>query len=126
MSWEVRMGESENIPQNAGFWWKLVHLNPALWRGLIVAVAALLVSVGISIFTDSVQNGVYGVIIAVVGIVQALWTRGSVTANQKVVVYKPDPVESPNTLASGLSISYDEDALVRTAANTDDTVVANS
>lgn len=119
------MGNSEDIPQDAGFWWKLVHLNPTLYRGLLIAIAGVLAYLGIG-FTVGFQDSIFTLVISVVAIIQALWTKGSVTANQKVVVYKPDPVESPNVLASGLSISYDENALVRAAANTDDIVVSDS
>ena len=118
------MGYSEDIPENAGFWWKLVHLNPALWKALIVAVAALLVSVGVTVFTEGIQNGVYGVIIAVVAIVQALWTRNSVTANKKVIAYKPDPVDRPNVVASGEAIVQDGAAVAAVAAAPDRVVKA--
>jgi hypothetical protein len=119
------MGSSEDIPEDAGFWWKLVHLNPTLYRGLIIAIAGVLAYLGIG-FAVGFQDSIFTLVISVVAIVQALWTKSAVTANQKVVVYKPDPVESPNVLASGQSISYDEAAVAHTAAHNDALVVAES
>lgn len=100
------MGNSEDIPEDAGFWWKLVHLNPTLYRGLLVAVAGVLAYLGIG-FTVGFQDSIFALIVSAVAIIQALWTKGAVTANKKVVVFKPDPVDAPHVLASGEAISYD-------------------
>lgn len=86
--------------EDSGFWWRLVHLEPALWRGLIISVAVLIGTFGL-VVTDNVQTGIYGVILAVVALVQALWTRSSVTANKKVVVYAPDPTGMPGVVEPG-------------------------
>jgi hypothetical protein len=113
------MGNDEGIPSDPGFWWKLVHLNPTLWRALIVATIALLGAVGIAV-NGSIEDSLFLFITAVAAIVQGVWTRGSVTANQKVVVYKPDPVGEPHTLSAGPSVSYDEDAVVAASQATVD------
>lgn len=116
------MGNSDDIPENAGFWWKLVHLNPALYRGLLIAVAGVLAYLGIG-FAVGFQDSIFALIVSAVAIVQALWTHPAVTANKKVVVYKPDPVESPNVLASGEAISYDRTAVGEAAGDTPGTTV---
>jgi hypothetical protein len=110
------MGSADGIPEDAGFWWKLIHLNPALWRALIVAVAGILAYLGIG-FAVGFQDSVFGLIVAVIAIVQGVWTKGAVTANKKVVVYKPDPVESPDVLAAGPAVSYDRNAVVNAASD---------
>lgn len=116
------MGYSDDIPDDAGFWWKLVHLNPTLWRGLIIAVVSLLAAVGITV-ASGLQDATFAFIVAVVAVVQALWTKPAVTANKKVVVYKPDPVESPNVLASGEAMSQDVDAVAGVAGSSPGTLV---
>lgn len=83
-----------------GFWYRLVHLNPALFRGLIMATVLLLVAVGVKISPD-LPDILIGWVAAVLAIVQALWTVPSVTPNEKVVVYVPDPVKQPDEVASG-------------------------
>jgi hypothetical protein len=50
--------------------------------------------------------------------VQALWTRGSVTPNAKVVVYKPDPVNHPAELAPGEAVSSNVVLVANAAADT--------
>lgn len=119
------MGNGDGIPEDAGFLWKLVHLNPALWRALIVAIAGVLAYLGIG-FAVGFQDSIFGLIVAIIAIVQGVWTKGSVTANQKVVVYKPDPVESPHALAAGPAVSYDRDAVYSAAMDKSGITVANS
>jgi len=101
------MGSVEGIPSDPGFWWKLVNLNPTLWRALIVATIALLGAAGIAV-NGSIEDSLFLFITALAAIIQGVWTRGSVTANQKVVVYKPDPIGEPRNLQPGPSVSYEE------------------
>lgn len=83
-----------------GFWYRLVHLNPALFRGLVMATVLLFASVGIRV-SPEVPDSVILFLGAVFAIVQALWTAPSVTSNEKVVVYVPDPVNKPGEVAPG-------------------------
>jgi uncharacterized membrane protein YfcA len=82
------------------FMWRLVHLEPALWRALVMAVVALAGSVGILISPD-LPESLLGVLGAVLAIVQMMWTRGAVTPNAKVVVSAPDPIGDPATVTAG-------------------------
>jgi hypothetical protein len=82
------------------FWWKLVHLDPTLLRGLIMAAVLLLSSLGILV-SPEVPNSLIGFIATVLAIVQALWTRPAVTANARVAVLVPDPVNAPEIVEAG-------------------------
>jgi hypothetical protein len=108
---------ADGIPEDVGFWWHLTHLEPAMYRGAVVAVAALAGAAGL-VVSDQSTGAVIALATAVVGLVQAFWTRGAVTANQRVVVYKPDPVNDPSHVAAGLAVATDAVAVVNTAADT--------
>jgi hypothetical protein len=82
------------------FWWKLVHLDPTLIRGLVMATILLLSSIGILV-SPEVPNSLIGFIATVLAIVQALWTRPAVTPNAKVAVVVPDPVNAPEVVEAG-------------------------
>jgi len=86
------------------FWWRLVHLEPALLRGVVVALVALLGAVGIL-----VAPGIPDALLTVWGVtatlVQALWTRSGVTANARVVVEAPDPIGEPATVTAGAAVT---------------------
>lgn len=109
------MGNVEGIPDNPGFWWKLVNLNPALWRALIVATIALLTGVGIAV-NGSLEDSIFLFVTAAAAVAQGVWTKRAVTANQKVVVYKPDPVDSPHELAPGIAVSNNPEAVAIAAS----------
>lgn len=85
-------------------WWRLVHLDPALLRGAVVAVVALLGALGILV-SPQLPDVLIGAWAAMAAVVQALWTRPAVTANARVVVWAPDPVGSPRTVAAGEATS---------------------
>lgn len=87
-----------------GFWYRLVHLDPALFRGLVVAVVALLASVGIAV-TPALPDALIAVIAIVFAIVQALWTKSGVVPNEKVLAYVPDPVNAPDEIAAGSALT---------------------
>jgi hypothetical protein len=59
---------------------------------------ALLLSLGIAI-APGVSDNIILVIVVLMGIIQAVWTRGGVTPNAKVVAYLPDPFESSAIVA---------------------------
>ncbi len=96
---------ASQTPQSQGFWYKLVHLEPALVRGLVMAVFAFLASVGILV-SDAVPDNLVGVVLALFAIIQALWTRQVVVPEERVVVWKDDNQnlragEAVPTLAGG-------------------------
>lgn len=71
-------------------WWKLAHLEPAVYRGIVVAVFGLLASLGVVISPD-IPDQVVIVIMALLPLIQGLWTRAGVVAEDKVVAYVEDP-----------------------------------
>ncbi len=107
---------AEGIPENAGFWWKLIHLDPAILRGSVVSIMGLAAAFGYLV-NDQRQGAILGAIAAVLALAQALWTRRAVTPNAKVVVYKPNPVEEPEILLAGHAISTNVVAVANAAAD---------
>lgn len=86
------------------FWYRLVHLNPSLFRALVVSLFALLASFGV-IVSDQIPDSTITFILALAAIIQALWTRNGVTANAKVVAYLPDPVRAPAVISAGPAVT---------------------
>lgn len=76
-------------PKSSSVWYKIVHLEPALWRGLIVAVFTMLASFGILV-SDDVPDNLISLVLALAAIIQALWTRQAVVPEDKVVVWKDE------------------------------------
>lgn len=108
---------AEDIPEDPGFWWKLVHLDPVLLRGAVISIAALIGTFGLAVGDQKVE-AFLGAIAALLFLVQALWTRKSVVPNAKVVAYKPDPVNAPTVLAPGPAVSTDVVQVANVAADT--------
>lgn len=100
---------------NDNFWYRLTKLDPAVFRGLIVAIVALLASVGVAI-SPGVPDALIGFIWAVSALVQAAWTRQAVTANAKVAVVVPDPVNNPQIIEAGEAIATAPPAAIVEAA----------
>jgi len=106
------------------FWYRLVHLNPALFRGLIMAVVLLLAAVGVKV-SPAIPDATIGFLAALFALIQALWTAPAVTPNEKVVVYVPDPVKAPDEVApgqadAGLATNSEIIKAARTAPASDD------
>lgn len=78
-----------STPKSPSVWYKLVHMEPALWRGFIVAIFAVLASLGILV-SDDVPNNLIALVLALTAIIQALWTRQAVVPEAKVVVWKDE------------------------------------
>lgn len=108
---------AEDIPEDPGFWWKLVHLDPVLLRGAVIAGAALAGSLGFAIGDQKVE-AFLAAAAALMYLVQALWTRKAVVPNAKVVAYKPDPVDAPTVIAPGPAVSTDVVQVANAAADT--------
>lgn len=106
----------ENLPEDPDFWWKLVNLNPALLRGLVIGTGALLATFGL-VLGDEKQGAIITAVTAILAVVQALWTRRAVTPNIKVVVYKPDPVALPDVVAPGPAVMTDIVQVANAAAD---------
>lgn len=103
------------VNPNDNFWYRLTKLDPAVFRGLIVAIVALLASVGVAI-SPGVPDALIGFIWAVSALVQAAWTRQAVTANAKVAVVVPDPVNNPQIIEAGEAIATAPPAAIVEAA----------
>lgn len=72
-------------------WERFRKLNPALLRGLFVSVIALAGSLGYAGITGNKADAIWGVIGAVLALVQATSTRDAVTPNAKVLAYINNP-----------------------------------
>jgi hypothetical protein len=79
---------------------RLMTLDPALWRGLIVAIFALLGTIGVTI-VPGLPDQLIGLVWIISAIAQALWTRQAVTPNGKVAVAVPDPINAPEVVVAG-------------------------
>lgn len=110
----IVMGDNGVTPQN-GFWWRLMNLDPALWRGLIIAAFALAATVGVTI-SPNVPDQIIALIWALSAIIQALWTKQAVTPNSKVAVSVPDPVNNPNVVEAGEATTTAPDHQILEAA----------
>lgn len=91
----------ENNPEDT-FWWRLVNLNPALYRALIMAVVLVLSSFGILI-SDAIPDSLILLVTAVLAIAQGIWTRRDVTPNAKVIAYTNDPQRGGTMVYPGMA-----------------------
>jgi hypothetical protein len=100
--------------------WRLINLQPAVWRGLVVAVLALAATLGFEYAADLPDN-VMLLIIGILPILQALYTRKAVTPNAKVAVSVPDPVRAPNKVEAGEAVvnAPDEEIVAAAASEAD-------
>lgn len=113
---------SEGVPDDAGFMWRLVHLEPVMLKGVLTTLMLLLGSFGL-VIGDEKQAAVVGFALAAVSMLQAVWTRRSVTPNAKVVVFKPDPLAEPEAVAPGSAVSSNVIAVANAAADTPDSTI---
>lgn len=86
------------------------RMEPAVFRGLIVSIVALLASVGV-IVTPALSDSIVGLIGAVAALIAGFWIKPAVTPNDKVVSYLPDP-ERRGKLLSGAAITTASDGVV--------------
>lgn len=85
------------------FWWRLVNLQPATWRGIVVAIFAFLAAVGIKVAPE-IPDAAFLLVIALLPIAQGLWTKKAVTPNAKVAVYVPEPTRAPELVQPGEAV----------------------
>lgn len=97
------------------FWWRLVNLDPAVYRGIIMAVVLLLASLGIAV-SDDIPVSVIGAVAALFALIQAMWTKSAVVPNAKVLAYLPDPVDRPGVVHAGAAVTTASDDAVLDAA----------
>jgi hypothetical protein len=88
-------------------WWRLVNLQPATWRGVVTAVVVLLAALGIKV-APGIPDAAFLVILALLPILQGLWTKSAVTPNAKVAVAVPDPINAPAEVTAGEAVVPDE------------------
>lgn len=99
------------------FWWRLVHLNPSIYKGVIVAIIALLAVIGVHI-APGLPDALDGLIAALSVLVQAVWVKSSVTPNAKVVVAVEDPHQGGSVVVPGEATTTASDAAILRAAST--------
>lgn len=102
------------MPENDSFWWRITHLEPAIFKGLILALVGILASFGVHV-SEAVPDSLIGFIIAALALIQAVWVRRSVTPNAKVVSYVGS---DGHTLRAGEATTTAGDAAVIAAART--------
>lgn len=96
-------------------WWRLVNLQPATWRGIVVAAFALAAALGIK-FAPEVPDAAFLVVLAALPLIQGLWTKKAVTPNAKVAIRVPDPIKHPNQIEAGpASVVVSRDRLIEAA-----------
>lgn len=83
-------------------WWRLTHLEPALFRTAVVAVFTLLGSVGITV-SDRIPDALVTVLVSLAAVVTAVWVRSGVTPNATVAVTVPDP-SRPSVVEAGEAV----------------------
>jgi hypothetical protein len=105
------------------FWWKVIHLNPVLFRTAVVAVFVLAGTLGFHFLAaEAVADAATTLFVSVGALVAALWSRDGVVPMAKVVAYQPDPVDAPSQLEAGPATApSNSDAAVLRAARTEGT-----
>lgn len=81
-------------------WWRIINLQPATWRGLVIAIVAFLGALGVTI-SDDIPDSFLLLVAAVLPLIQALWTKGAVTPNAKVAIRIDDPVSGTDEIEAG-------------------------
>lgn len=109
--------ESPSDENRDTFMWRFVHLEPALLRGLVVGFVMMLASFGV-IVSPAIPDSFVTFLLLFGAIYQALWTRGAVTPNAKVVVTAPYPADRPDVVMPGEAITTAPHAVIVDAART--------
>jgi hypothetical protein len=104
------------MPDKNSMWWRLVNLEPVLWKTIILTIVAVLGSVGILV-NDDLANNLVILWTTLMSIIQLVWVRGSVTANARVAVLVPDPAD-PSAVAPGAAFTSAPSTEIVQAART--------
>lgn len=73
--------------------YRFTHLEPSVYRGIIVAIFGVLASFGV-VVSDSIPDQVIVLVLAILPLIQAAWSRAGVVPKDKVVAYIEDPYTS--------------------------------
>lgn len=82
-------------------WQKLITLEPALLRGLIVSAFAVVASVLNTAFAQGTIENFVNLVISTFALLAAVLIRNSVTPNAKVVVRDDTPLQDEATIVAG-------------------------
>lgn len=104
------------MPNKNSFWWRLVNLEPVLWKTLILTIFAILGNVGILV-SDDLANNLVVAWTSLMSLIQLLWVRGGVTPNAKVAVTVPDPAH-PGVIMPGEATTTALSTVIVMAART--------
>lgn len=94
------------VPNEPSIWWRLVNLQPATWRGIVMAAFALAAALGLK-FAPEIPDAAFLVVLAALPVIQGLWTKKAVTPNAKVVIRMPDPIKEPDLITAGPAVPVD-------------------
>ena len=92
------MAQNPNASPNMLY--RFTHLQPSVYRGIVVAIFGVLSSLGI-VVSDDIPDQIIVLVLAILPLIQALWTKGAVTPNDKVVSYVEDPYEGRHSIEAG-------------------------
>jgi len=106
---------SNNTEPNNSLWWKLVHLEPTLLRGVLTGLIGLAGALGILI-TPGLSDTILGFWVPLMAVLQIILTRSGVTANARVAVLVPDPVNAPQKVEPGEAVTTATDRNILKAA----------
>lgn len=88
-----------------GWLTRVAKLDPALLRGAVVSVLALVTAVvGNEVVTNEQVESGLDLVVALSAIVAAFLIKPAVTPNAKVIVFKPEPFEEPSEFESGPAV----------------------
>lgn len=111
------MAQDQPVVTDESPWWqKLLKLNPAVIRGVLVAVLAVVAQVlGHTIVSDGMIDLIINAFTAIAPLLAGILIRPAVTPNAKVETYKPDPVSSPDVVVAGDASSVQTGVIVEPA-----------
>ena len=87
--------------QEPTWWQKLITLEPALVRGFVTTLFALLATFLNNAFVTGGAEDVINFVIALFALLSAVLIRGAVTPNAKVIVKDETPLEREPHIAPG-------------------------
>lgn len=94
-----------NVTDQPAWYQRFLKLEPAVLRGFLVALSAVLALVlGKTVFDQTAIDTILELYSSVSALVAAFLIRPAVTANAKVVVYDDTPLETTPTLVPGEAV----------------------
>jgi len=96
---------AEHTKPGETWWQRILTLEPAVLRGFLLSLAAMLALVtGHTVIDDDAITVVLDAFAGLTALVSAFWTRGAVVPVAKVVSYLPDPGAQPSDLRPGPAV----------------------